>query len=541
MKILLVDDESFIRMSLKTSLDWGSSGYQIIGEANHGQDALHKISELKPDIVLLDIKMPIMDGLEVLKALQSWENRPKVIMLSSYKEFDYVREGMRMGAIDYIHKPSLSKNILLDTLQRTSEMIVKEHKQSLEIDNLRQNIERTKPNMKALFLKDWVEGAIRHEWEVEEKIKLYTIRLKQPNLTCFAMRIDHFSNVRKRYKEGMEYLLIFSIQNILTEVLHKFDEVEFIQTKSNEFTIMKTYSCLRSTQEIYAEQWNLIKVIQQTLRKFLNINVSFGVSALHSGLLDVPIALKEAEKVLERHFYGHGSSVNFYQKLEYEASDVEEKTKNFIHKKIQYIKLEIANKQWDRLQSSLKHLFDELQKCGQLPRQEIVRMATYLHNLLIRYYEGEDGLPLPGFPANEDFTEAETQQQIYDLLILEALLIQKKESLNSSSQMLNPKIRKVIDYIHKHYTQNLKLEELSDYVGLNSSYLSRLFKEQTGVFFVQYINQYRINKSLDMLKDTTMKTYEIAEAVGFNSTDNFYIVFKRLVGYAPNEVRKKRY
>jgi two-component system response regulator YesN len=168
----------------------------------------------------------------------------------------------------------------------------------------------------------------------------------------------------------------------------------------------------------------------------------------------------------------------------------------------------------------------------------MLRIATYLHYAFSRACEPETGLPVAGFPAIEEFFEAETEQQIYELLVQEAEYVQHKKNLNAASQRMNHKIRLVIDYIHEYYDRDLNLEELSHYVELNPSYLSRLFKEQTGMVLIQYINQYRVNKSLELLMNSTMKTYEIAERVGFKSTDNFYIAFKKLTGFPPNEVRR---
>ncbi|WP_379138573.1 response regulator [Paenibacillus sp. sgz500958] len=540
MKILIADDESYMRMSLKTSLDWEAYGFQVVGDATHGEDALVKIAELKPDIVLMDIKMPIMDGLQALKKLQDWNDPPKVIILSSYKEFEYVREGMRLGALDYIHKPSLNEAGMFDTLRRAREAIMRERKQTDEMENLRQNAERVKPNMKAVFFKEWSEGAIRHTWEIEEKMKEYDVRLQEPNLVCFALQIDQFSKVRKRYKQDMEYLLYFSIHNILSEVFRKFEEVEFFQHRQNGFAIFKTYSSLRSAQSIYNEQWNLIKTVQNALHKFMNINVSFGISMLHNSLLDVPIALKEAEKVLESNFYDNESGVFFYQAEGSAPGSIkkEDLNKHVFEKKVQHIKQEIEKEQWDRVLVSMERLFEELRQNRQISKQEMLRIATYLHYAFIKACETESDLTIDEFPAIEEFFEAETQQQIYELLVQEAEYVQYKKNLNAASQKMNHKIRMVIDYIHEYYDRDLNLEELSHYVGLNHSYLSRLFKEQTGMVLIQYINQYRVNKSLDLLMNSTMKTYEIAERVGFKSTDNFYIAFKRLIGFPPNEVRK---
>lgn len=541
MKVLIVDDESFMLMSLKTSFDWAAHGFEVVGEAKNGQDALTKIEQLAPDIMLLDIKMPVMDGLQTLARLQGKNRVPKVIMLSSYKEFEYVREGMRLGALDYIHKPSLDEAAMFEVLQRTREAIMRERKSKDEINSLRESAERVKPSMKNVFFKEWAEGAARHQWEIEQKVKAYDIQLKAPNLVCFAMQIDHFPQVKSRYKKDTEYLLYFSVQNVMSEILRKYDEVEFFQQDKERFAILKTYSRLRSSQEIYSEGWNLIKNVQQALRKFLNISVSFGVSALHDRLLAMPHALREANAELDGKFYEQEGCVCFYKRENAEQKEAEPDTdttlQGHVLDKLQLIKQEIEREQWPAVRQSMERLFEELGRNRQLSRHEMLRVATYLHYLFSRAYEGEDGLPLPEFPTMEEFATTETRQQIYQLLLKEMELVRNKRT-QRSPQNKNHKIRLVLDYIHDYYDRDLNLEELSHYVEVNSSYLSRLFKEQTGMSLIQYINQYRINKSLHLLLGSTMKTYEIAEQVGFKSTDNFYIAFKKMIGYPPNEIRK---
>ncbi|CAH0119338.1 MULTISPECIES: response regulator [unclassified Paenibacillus] len=534
MKTLIVDDEAFVRMSLKTSIDWEGHAFELAGEASNGEDALAKIAELQPDIVFLDIKMPIMDGLEVMKRLREGKEMPKIVILSSFNEFDYVREAMRLGAFDYIHKPSQSAACLLETMLRAREAILRERKRTHEMESLKHNVERIKPNMKALFFKEWAAGAVRHAWEVEEKTRLYDIGLKQPNVCCMAMTVDQFAKVKKRYKKNMEYLLGFSIQNILNEIFRKYEEIEFYQADDKRFVILKSYSKLRSSQEIYGEQWELIKSVQTALKQFLNVTVSFGVSAPHGSLLDIPAACKESSQAAAANFYEGAAGVSFFQNLATEA--VNDAPTQIETDMVRLMKQDIAEERWDGLRASLERLHQRIREKRELSRTDTIRTAIHLHYSLHEVYTTGAVSESPEFPEIEQFTEADTLRQIFDLLQREAELVQNRKC--AAAQSGNYKVRMVLEYIHRHYNEELTLEELSHYVDLNSSYLSRLFKEQTGMMLIQYINQYRVNKSLELLRNSTLKTYEIAEKVGFTSTDNFYIAFKKIYGHPPNEFRK---
>lgn len=150
MKIMIVDDESFIRMNFKTFVDWKHHGYYLVGEATNGREALEKIDELHPDVVFLDIRMPLMDGLEVLRQLRHAKHSCKVIILSSHNEFEYAQEALRLGACDYIHKPNLTQSAVFEALERVRTQVnhqpVGDHLVSLQ-----QNVEKNRNELKTLF------------------------------------------------------------------------------------------------------------------------------------------------------------------------------------------------------------------------------------------------------------------------------------------------------------------------------------------------------------------------------------------------------
>lgn len=528
MKIMIVDDESFIRLNFKTFLNWKQHGYYLVGEASNGREALEKIEELRPDVIFLDIRMPIMDGLEVLKEMQQKKYSCKAIILSSHNEFEYAREAMRLGACDYIHKPNLTQAAVFDALARVQKLLHQQPKED-RMAPLQQNMEKNRSELKTLFLRDLVVGAVRHEWEIEEKKRLYDLKLQQPNVCCILMFIDQYDKVKERYKKGMEHLLAFSILNILHEVLNRYNELELFQMGPKEIVILKSNSGTRSMNDIFEERWGLIRKIEKTLKQFLNIQVSFSISGLHPYLLEIPKAYHEAQEASETLFFEDRGNV-----VAYEPGCIKHSHSKGLSTWVeQCIKKAMTEKNIAEAISIVHAMFAEIKEKRSAGRRETLELCVTLHYLIQSFLKEESGEEdLAGI---REIMAAERVEELRLLLVRKLEAIQESRTDEAST---NYKIKRVINYIHQYYDHDLTLDELASYVGLNNSYLSRIFKEETGSMLIPYINRYRVKKSLDYLRDGKLKTYEIAERVGFNSIDNYNISFKKLYGLPPNEYRK---
>lgn len=528
MKIMIVDDESFIRMNFKTFLDWEQHGYYLVGEASNGREALEKIDELRPDVLFLDIRMPLMDGLEVLRELQQREYSGKVIILSSHNEFEYVREAMRLGASDYIHKPNLTRVAVFDAMVRVQKLLHHRPKED-HLASFQQNMEKNRNELKTLFLRDLAIGVVRHQWEIEQKKKLYGLNLKQPNVCCILVSIDQYEKVKERYKKGMEHLLGFSILNILHEVLNRYKELELFQMGPKEIVILKSDSETRSMNEIWEDRWRLIRKIEKTLKQFLNIQVSFSVSGLHPDLLEIPKAYHEAREASEMLFFEDRGNVVAFEPGALKGEDA----KPLFLRAEQGVKKALTEKNVTEAITVIHGLFDEIKEKRCVGRREALEFCVNLHYLIQSFLK--EGSGEEDSAGMREIMAAERVEELRLLLVRELEAFRETRADGAST---NYKIKRVIHYIHQNYAHDLTLDELANYVGLNHSYLSRIFKEETGSMLIPYINRYRVKQSLELLKDGKLKTYEIAEKVGFNSIDNYYICFKKLYGLPPNEYRK---
>ncbi|WMT41912.1 AraC family transcriptional regulator [Paenibacillus sp. D2_2] len=200
----------------------------------------------------------------------------------------------------------------------------------------------------------------------------------------------------------------------------------------------------------------------------------------------------------------------------------------------QRIRKAITEKEIAEAMAMIHELFATIKERRPAGRHEILDLCVNLYYLIQSHLKEES---TGGKSAGvQELMSAERVERLHQLLIEELEQISQSQAEDATAS--NYKIKRVLDYIHQHYDHDLTLDELASYVGLNNSYLSRIFKEQTGSMLVPYINRYRVKKSLELLKDGKLKTYEIAEKVGFNSTDNYYISFKKMYGLPPNEYRK---
>lgn len=182
----------------------------------------------------------------------------------------------------------------------------------------------------------------------------------------------------------------------------------------------------------------------------------------------------------------------------------------------------------------LHEMFAAIKERRPADRHEILELCVNLHYLIQSHLrEDHPGTETAGV---QKLMSAERAEFLHGMLVQELEDLSASQAEDSSSS--NYKIKRVIDYIHQNYAHDLTLDELAGYVGLNNSYLSRIFKEQTGSMLIPYINGYRVKKSLELLKEGKLKTYEIAEKVGFNSIDNYYLSFKKNIRPSPERIPK---
>lgn len=537
MRVLIVDDEAFFRVSFKSLIQWNEYGVEIIGEAENGKEALRMINSLKPDLVFLDITMPNLNGIEVLRRLQGTDILSKVIVLSSYNDFEYVREAMKLGALDYIHKPSISSDGVINALVNTKEKLKNEREKIQEYNNLKTQVEKNKSNLKGIFLKELIHGSHIEIEKIKGKITNLDIKIKDINLNFLVITIDDFKEVKGRYKKNNIHVLSLAFKNIIKELFRDEEEIEFLEYSENLYVVMKSYSKIRSRHDINKYDNLLANNIKYALKQFLNIEVTIGISSLHNNFKDMQKCFSEALEANRRKFFLGGGNIIYFGNLKLQTIEYEPDFSNALRE----IRELINKEELEGIKNYLDEFFKEI-KLNEFYKEEKMRNffknIYYLLREKLNHLQCENCYLEGGIIYIEDIIQGENIINIKKYIFTFIDRLKEYTKVKNSFNIKNNKVKKAIEYINSHYDKDLSLTDIAQEIGLNKSYLSRVFKEETGIALMQYINKCRIEKAIKYLKNTELKNYEIAELIGYQSVEYFNMTFKKFLGKSPSEFKE---
>jgi len=509
MKILIVDDEPLFRIGIKSSVKWEQYGVEIVGEAEDGEKAIKLITALRPDVVILDIKMPRKDGIEVLKELKEKGIKTKVIMLSSFDDFNLVKEAMKLGAVDYFHKPSISETQIVDILSKIK----------LELDTNVQHAESEssmKDNHKDIILRDILYGKID---------EISSTRLKKGNNYVVLFTVAKYKQIIKRYNESNASILPNSIFNIVNELITKESEVEFLSLNENLYALLISNHKTKSEQAAYEQLNKFLQMTKDALKRFLNIGVVFGISEVFQSCEGFSRGLEQAQIALEKKFY-HPEESFFYCNHKKNKADLEQ-----ISVAISEMKKSLKN-------DKNKDFLMQLNRWEQFLKEKQVMNEDDLKKIYEGFVFMIDGSANYLHIRNtiEEIEDFDSLSKFYHQ-IFEAKLA--KPNQQPKTNKLSPIVINILRYIETEFNKEISLTKLGKKFNVSSNYISRLFKKEMGQGLFDYINKIRIEKAKELLKGSNYKIYEVAEQVGFKSQVHFTIVFNKYVGISPKDYRKR--
>ncbi|WP_058301108.1 response regulator transcription factor [Gorillibacterium timonense] len=507
MRILIADDEPLVRIGLKSVIDWKGNGMEIVGEAADGAETLEQISSLSPDVVFLDIKMPKKDGIAVMKEMRQLGSTAKVIILSSFDDIAYVKEAMKLGAVDYFHKPAMNEEEITAVLKELQSEATQggfspkqpraDHPASSKADDLREGLRGN-------------SGVMRR-----------SSHLKEAGIYVLLFSIKHYGTVIKRYPHEQPHILPDTVDNIVAEVLGKEKETEYLRIDDRVSAVLISNSELKSLLASLNRVNGLVQTLTTALKRFVNVDAVFGISDWFSSFGGLETGYAQAQTALEQAFYMPEPSVFYFH----------------FCKPVDPSSLE----QSDVLLASMKNALREgnFKKFKEILErwQKLVERARCLNEQEARkVYEG---LLFMLDERKPDAEAAGTGETFAELSASFNRVIERATAEKDSSELklYSLLIRNVIRYLQEHYTEDLSLKLLAEQFQVSPNYVSRLFKQEVGRGIFEYINEIRIEKAKALLKDYRYKIYEIAEMVGFNSQTHFSTVFQRLTGVSPKEYR----
>lgn len=508
LNVLIVDDESIVREGLKNVINWASLGFCICSDASTGEEAIEKIAKYNPNLVLLDIRMPVMDGIELMDKVRSSGFTGDFIILSGYSDFKYAQTALHYGVSFYLMKPidevALEKAVLTirDKIikNQEKEKSLKQYLIKAKVTVLRDLLLGTEPNMSINYIEMGLHAPIYQVVMYES----YT-----PFFTSYS-----FADLLKVTNQGNNSFEHITLNN-----------QEIIVLKGNN-ALNKFNDCL-SHYESGTQKGSPLDTIFLTYGKTV------------SNLFDIISSYNDCKVLMSRRFFCYDNQhVLSYEDLpkisSYQTIINVEKSQFYSDSLINYI--QIKNKLM--VSEILKDLKNSLSTSG----DDAIAVKRFLVDIFLQTKQGimqrYNHIAIP-FAHNSVIIEViENKYYLYEILqyFLEQFEMMIRAIGNTANEYI---LEDILYYIEHNYSDQLKLESIGSLFGYNSSYLGKLFTQKMNQNFNAYLDEIRIKHSVELLESTQLKVYEIAAKVGYHNVNYFHYKFKKIKGISPVEYRKK--
>lgn len=536
-KVLIVDDDFLIRTNIKVMLDWEENSFTVCGEASNGVEALALIKNKVPDIIISDIRMPVMDGLQLSREVNNNFPNSKMIMLSSYDDYEYVRGTLKNGAIDYILKHNLSKEVLLNAITRAKEMLEEEDiksKNSIKSSKSTNNILAIKEKFIIHLLTDFYKD----ENEVLLNIKALEMKIDTKNVLAVIMVIDDYKSVTVKGSLKDSTILEFAVINIADEILNDISNGVACHISNERFVILLSFAQNRSSAAIDSMLNSILDRIAVCLKNFMNISVSFSIGIICDRLINISKSYETADRALTDKFYAGKNCIL--------KSSVANESKNFLYgldiETERQIILNIKAGNWNGMYAKLEEVFACIknEKINPSSSQMVFNDLLGIINRICK----ENNIALSVIYANISAphellasfeTLDEIKAQLFDLFNRLIPLID-----NGARESNSEYVNKALNYIKQHFTDNISLANVADEIKITNVYLSKLFKEEMNIGFSEYLCDLKLEKAKSLLVEGKHEIKDIAAMCGFNNYAYFFNTFKKKTGLTPKEFTYKK-
>ena len=522
-RVLLVDDEEEIRTGISRKIDWASLGFALVGEAGNGEEALELAEQLRPDVVLTDIKMPFMDGLELCRRLRISLPGARLVVFSGFDDFEYARQAVSMGVSEYILKP-INAPELGQVLEKLREQLDRQRLERRDMETLRRRYEESLPVLRELFYTRLLSGQIRPD-QVRDRAARYEIDLPQGLWAAALVHVDGPGDEGDR-----DELLLLSVQSFLIKQFALADCPARVVLYGDMAALLVRLSEEGRTYPLLEELERLSRLAQS----YLGLRLTIGVGLPCRGPEELHRSAAGARSALDYRVLAGGGRVIYIGDLEATAApSFEEEDQRTLSAAVKLGTPGQVEEIVGRLMERLSHAGLSLSKCD-LFLLEVVTCLVRLTRSGGVEVEEVFGEGFTGAVSVSDFSSLEELggwlrercRRLHELL--------GRRRSDSTWQM----VERAKDYIAGHYTdEQLSVEALCSHIHLSPTYFSTLFKREVGMSFTAYVTKVRMDEAARLLRETDEKTYRIAEATGFSDPNYFSYVFKRHFGQSPSKFR----
>ncbi|KIL41301.1 hypothetical protein SD70_07525 [Gordoniibacillus kamchatkensis] len=529
-KILLVDDEAVVREAVKERIDWTACGYEFVGDCENGLEAVELAERHRPDVVLTDICMPFMDGLELTRHLAKSGSAARVVILTGHEHFDYAQQAVKLKVNDYILKPITAAE-LTEVLGRIRAEMDAEAGRHEDLLRLRQQLNESFPLLKERFLERLVTSKLRAS-DVPGKLDYFQIRLTGAVHTALVVDIDDFGRHLAERPEADEELLRFAAFNIVQEIA-----AAGVVFRDREERIIALLSAGDAAELDECAQ-SAAEEIRQSVGKYLKFTVTVGIGRMCTAPQDLHLSYRSGLDALGYRLLVGKNSVIRIGDMEARGAPRPARQNEWISSIATCIRTgshEQMERSIEDMIGCLKNDFTPIDKCRTLLQVVTLSIVQVIQELGV----DEAGIfadPSGPLAALGELKTLDDMERWLKRVCGQA--VQAAAELRNDYNRLQ--VEKALQYIREHYREeHISLQTVCQHTHMSVSYFSSLFKHYTGKTFVEALTGERIEKAKELLNLSPLKTYQIAAEAGYRDPHYFSAIFKKWTGLTPTEYRRQ--
>lgn len=505
-RVMLVEDEEFILQGIYQIIDWEKLDLKVVHMAHDGMEALQLWEMEEVDIVITDISMPEMNGLQLMEELRKRAEHVRFIILSGYDEFEYARKAIRLDVENYILKPIDEEQL---------EQVLKQSVEKLKQMNLKQKEKITY----GMELNYFVNGELNIQ-EMENFLRHLGFEKKHPYIAFAYMKID---------VKSIKYI---DLSKVVSDITKKYEKegISLLYLQKDVVLLICSFE-----SEHRKERYEFYSTLQNDIESQYGIMTFVSISSVMESLMELPEKYKELKK-LQRYLIieGYGSCID-------ESYIEDRSTTDIMIDEAKFYKM-ILEKNKISVISYIEDLFLNNAKKENISIDAIYEISIQICMILKKIQREYELMELK--EVNNITTLLENLYQAEDIITIKssfiAEIIEIMDQLNIENSQYTPVIKQILQEIKSHYKEELSLKTLSYKYHINSSYLGQIFQKEIGCSFSQYINNFRNSKARELILNTNKKMNEIAIEVGYPDTSYFYRKFKQCYGVSPASLREMK-
>jgi len=528
-QVLLVDDEPLVRNDLWTLVDFRKHGFEISGEAHNGVMALAMIEQSPPHIAIIDVNMPEMNGVELNRTIKERYPAIKTIMLSSFDDYDYVRDCLKNGSIDYLLKHRLDGATLIGMLNKAVMELRQEDQMQEDMIAQKAMAERMNPVLIRSYIADLVRGKSESAQELKAFARKNGLYPQTIRYAAASLQIVPFLLLTQSYSDVQTNRLVQQAVEIMQQSLGDMQERTAAYLENGRLVVVFSFK-ERSENVAASEAGRMMSKLSHALELFMNLKCVYAVGHICNSLSQLRASFESAERALDSYSpaeptgqaTGWGSAPNGQR-----VSLTIEEQKQLL------LSIEILDK--EGMHRLIASVFDSIreQPVHSQSVQMIISELLHIGDKALKKWLPQVDAITDSLPARSELgrlgSVEEMAQWLQDFYAELLKLFKEKHATGAYSRHVS----QAIVFILEKYSDIVTLELAAGAIGLNPSYLSRIFKEETQSTFSEYVNRVRIDAARKLLGSGQYTIKQISNLTGFTTYNYFFKVFKEMTGVTP--------